>query len=198
MNVQESLNSSEQTLAGEVIHNFENRDEGARTRLDSLVRDIEEVEECIWTADFLDAIELIATLETSLQTLTAACVAGARAAGERWADIGDALGVRLQTAWERYRHLTEGSADDALAAVREVEARAESQRTLAKQILAANADLLASLTPQEQARVRRDMVPDGRVAKSMRATLRREGAVVDPVESPTLKSTRRAKAGAKK
>ncbi len=36
-------------------------------------------------------------------------IAGARSAGQSWEAIGRSLGVTRQSAWERYRHLDEGS-----------------------------------------------------------------------------------------
>lgn len=50
----------------------------------------------------------ISTLETKVHALDGdveATVRAARMAGATWTQIGTALGVKKQSAWERYRHL---------------------------------------------------------------------------------------------
>lgn len=52
--------------------------------------------------DFCDDVARVVARRAALDREIAVCVAAARAAGVPWQMIGDALGVKKQTAWEKY------------------------------------------------------------------------------------------------
>ena len=53
-------------------------------------------------ADPLDALRELARTETELDELRRKQVAAARAAGATWEQVGEALGISRQSAWEYY------------------------------------------------------------------------------------------------
>ena len=55
-----------------------------------------------WESETLDGLRDACCLSTALDKLTRESVQRAREAGHSWAEIGRALGVTKQTAWERY------------------------------------------------------------------------------------------------
>jgi uncharacterized NAD(P)/FAD-binding protein YdhS len=58
-----------------------------------------------WESEPLDGLREACRLSTALDKLTRESVARARKAGHSWTQIGDALGVTKQTAWERYSRM---------------------------------------------------------------------------------------------
>jgi len=56
-------------------------------------------------AELLTALGQVSGHIQELDTDRDAKIRAARAAGATWAQIGEALGIRKQTAWERYRKL---------------------------------------------------------------------------------------------
>lgn len=59
-------------------------------------------------ADPLDALRVLTRTEVELDELRRQQVAAARAAGATWEQVGDALGVSRQSAWEYYTGRTRG------------------------------------------------------------------------------------------
>ena len=55
-----------------------------------------------WQSEPLDGLREACRLSTALDKLTRESVQRAREAGHSWTQIGEALGVTQQTAWERY------------------------------------------------------------------------------------------------
>ena len=55
-----------------------------------------------WESDPLDGLREASCVSTALDKLTRESVQRARTAGHSWTQIGEALGVTKQTAWERY------------------------------------------------------------------------------------------------
>lgn len=55
-----------------------------------------------WESEPLDGLREACHLSTALDKLTRESVQRAREAGHSWTQIGEALGVTKQTAWERY------------------------------------------------------------------------------------------------
>jgi uncharacterized NAD(P)/FAD-binding protein YdhS len=55
-----------------------------------------------WDSEPLDGLREACRISTALEKLTRESVQRAREAGHSWTQIGDALGVTKQTAWERY------------------------------------------------------------------------------------------------
>ena len=55
-----------------------------------------------WQSEPLDGLREACRLSTALDKLTRESVQRAREAGHSWTQIGEALGVTKQTAWERY------------------------------------------------------------------------------------------------
>ena len=55
-----------------------------------------------WDAHPIDALRECCRAETALEKAMWQTVGRARAAGRSWTEIGDALGVTKQTAWERF------------------------------------------------------------------------------------------------
>ena len=55
-----------------------------------------------WESDPIHALRECRRAATALQKVMWQTVAGAREAGHSWAEIGDALGVTKQTAWQRF------------------------------------------------------------------------------------------------
>jgi hypothetical protein len=55
-----------------------------------------------WQSEPLDGLREVCRLSTALDKLTRESVQRAREAGHSWTQIGEALGVTKQTAWERY------------------------------------------------------------------------------------------------
>jgi hypothetical protein len=55
-----------------------------------------------WESEPLDGLREACRVSTALEKLTRDSVARARDAGHSWTQIGEALGVNKQTAWERY------------------------------------------------------------------------------------------------
>jgi hypothetical protein len=53
-------------------------------------------------ADPLDALRVLARTEAELDELRRQQVAAARSAGASWEQVGEALGVSRQSAWEHY------------------------------------------------------------------------------------------------
>ena len=56
-----------------------------------------------WDSDPLGALRECCRAETALEKAMWQTVRRARAAGHSWTEIGDALGVTQQTAWQRFR-----------------------------------------------------------------------------------------------
>jgi hypothetical protein len=55
-----------------------------------------------WDSEPLEGLREACRVSTAIDKLTRESVARAREAGHSWAQIGEALGVTKQTAWERY------------------------------------------------------------------------------------------------
>lgn len=55
-----------------------------------------------WESEPLDGLREACRVSRALDKLTRESVQRARAAGHTWTQIGEALGVTKQTAWERY------------------------------------------------------------------------------------------------
>jgi hypothetical protein len=55
-----------------------------------------------WQSEPLDGLREACRVSTALDKLTRESVQRAREAGHSWTQIGEALGVTKQTAWERY------------------------------------------------------------------------------------------------
>jgi uncharacterized NAD(P)/FAD-binding protein YdhS len=55
-----------------------------------------------WQSEPLDRLREACRVSTALDKLTRESVQRAREAGHSWTQIGEALGVTKQTAWERY------------------------------------------------------------------------------------------------
>ncbi len=55
-----------------------------------------------WTSEPLDGFRQACRAATALDKLTRESVQRARAAGHSWTEIGQALGVSKQAAWERF------------------------------------------------------------------------------------------------
>ena len=55
-----------------------------------------------WQSEPLHGLREACRLSTALDKLTRESVQRAREAGHSWTQIGEALGVTKQTAWERY------------------------------------------------------------------------------------------------
>lgn len=55
--------------------------------------------------DLLAELSYLSSLISGREDDRDAKVGAARAAGASWAEIGKALGISKQSAWERYRHL---------------------------------------------------------------------------------------------
>ena len=55
-----------------------------------------------WESEPLDGLREACRVTAALDKLTRESVRRARAAGHSWTQIGEALGVTKQTAWERY------------------------------------------------------------------------------------------------
>ena len=55
-----------------------------------------------WETEPLDGLREACRLSRALDKLTRESVQQAREAGHSWTQIGEALGVTKQTAWERY------------------------------------------------------------------------------------------------
>ena len=55
-----------------------------------------------WQSEPLDGLREACRASTALDKLTRESVQRAREAGHSWTQIGEALGVTKQTAWERY------------------------------------------------------------------------------------------------
>lgn len=55
-----------------------------------------------WESEPLDALREACRVSTALDKLIRESVRRAREAGHSWTQIGEALGVTKQTAWERY------------------------------------------------------------------------------------------------
>jgi hypothetical protein len=55
-----------------------------------------------WETEPLAGLREACRVATALEKLTRESVARARAAGHSWTEIGHALGVTKQAAWERY------------------------------------------------------------------------------------------------
>jgi hypothetical protein len=55
-----------------------------------------------WESEPLAGLREACRVSTALEKLTRESVQRARAAGHSWTQIGEALGVTKQTAWERY------------------------------------------------------------------------------------------------
>ena len=55
-----------------------------------------------WESEPLDGLRDACRVSTALDKLTRESVQRARGAGHSWTQIGEALGVTKQTAWERY------------------------------------------------------------------------------------------------
>ena len=55
-----------------------------------------------WDSEPLDGLREACRVSTALDKLTRESVQRARKAGHSWTQIGEALGVTKQTAWERY------------------------------------------------------------------------------------------------
>jgi hypothetical protein len=71
-----------------------------------------------WESEPLDGLREARRVSAALDKLTRESVARAREAGHSWTQIGEALGVTKQTAWERYgrahfsKHPPEAKAGD--------------------------------------------------------------------------------------
>jgi hypothetical protein len=55
-----------------------------------------------WSGNPLAALRECCRAQTALSKATSEAVATARAGGHSWTEIGDALGITKQTAWERF------------------------------------------------------------------------------------------------
>lgn len=55
-----------------------------------------------WQSEPLDGLREACRVSTALDKLTRESIQRAREAGHSWTQIGEALGVTKQTAWERY------------------------------------------------------------------------------------------------
>ena len=55
-----------------------------------------------WESEPLEGLREACRVSTALDKLTRESVQRAREAGHSWTQIGEALGVTKQTAWERY------------------------------------------------------------------------------------------------
>lgn len=55
-----------------------------------------------WSSNPVDALRECCRAETALEKAMWQTVTTAREAGHSWAEIGDALGVTKQTAWQRF------------------------------------------------------------------------------------------------
>ena len=55
-----------------------------------------------WESEPLEGLREACRVSTAIDKLTRESVQRAREAGHSWTQIGDALGVTKQTAWERY------------------------------------------------------------------------------------------------
>jgi hypothetical protein len=55
-----------------------------------------------WERDPLEGLRTACRASRALETLTVESVQRARLAGHSWAQIGQALGITKQAAWERY------------------------------------------------------------------------------------------------
>jgi hypothetical protein len=56
-----------------------------------------------WEADPINALRECSRAETALEKAMWQTVGKAREAGRSWTEIGNALGVTKQTAWQRFR-----------------------------------------------------------------------------------------------
>jgi hypothetical protein len=78
--------------------------------------------------DPLVALRVLADSEAEIDRIRRDCVRAARAAGASWQQIGDALGVSRQSAWESY------TADVRAVLSRNVEANASLDETAAMEL----------------------------------------------------------------
>jgi len=130
---------------------------------------VENIEWMLGAGEYTDALEEIGGLKGTLDDLTTASVVAARQAGFSWSEIGDALGVSLQSAWEKYRRLADVTSELQLDAIKDAERHALISRQMADWLLG-NPDLADDGRKFLQKAAR----SEERVARVMRATARRD------------------------
>ena len=73
------------------------------TRWSAMTTTLEEAHREVIQHRPANALDLLATVLQDLDAMMERTVATARAKGETWQAIGDAMGITKQAAWERYR-----------------------------------------------------------------------------------------------